>query len=252
MAKVLITSDWHLDKVTAGVDRYSELRCAVNDIVATAIAKRVDLFLFTGDLCDPDTGGDAARTHRAIAFAHHIAQVLQAEGIRSAWLAGNHDVIEDGHGTTTLSALSSAAQSEFNVFEQPQSDVAADGDIALIALPYTARSHRYDPDGVIRKFSAAGVGERAKLVLIAGHLMIEGIEPGSETKDMPRGRDVMFPYKAICECFPNAVLVNGHYHKNQTYYPPKRKGPPIHIPGPIARLTFGEEKLKPGFLMLEA
>lgn len=77
--------------------------------------------------------------------------------------------------------------------------------------------------------------------LIVGHLMIEGIAVGSETRDMPRGRDVFLPIDSLRDHFPDAKIVNGHYHDGQMY-----KG--VHIPGALARFTVGEAQNTPRFL----
>ncbi len=39
-------------------------------------------------------------------------------------------------------------------------------------------------------------------------------------------------------------MVHGHYHQQQVF-------DGIHIPGSLARLTAGEEKHRPSFLVLE-
>lgn len=232
--KLLVVSDLHADWFTAGFDRYEDVAEAVAETTTAAIREKVDGYLFLGDLCDPDT----ARSHRASALAVKTYMLLKDNGIESFWLAGNHDVIEDGTGATTLSALKAAGA---NVFEQPGSAVFR-GLLPIIALPYTARSHAYDPAQFIERV-AGGVGKQQR-VLIVGHLNLEGIGPGSETTDMPRGRDVFWPTAAIREFFPNAVVLGGHIHKRQVF-----NG--VQIVGSLIRCTFGEEENEPGYLIIE-
>lgn len=235
MAGVIATSDWHLDASTAGVDRYEDTCGAIDDSVEAAIAIKADVYLMGGDLTDPNT----VRSHRAVAKALQVQRQCHEAGIEPVFVAGNHDVIEDGSGFTTLSPL---ARTGFGpVFERPTMQKLQCG-LTFIALPFTATSHEYDPDEFIRKCAEAG--EHDAPVLIGGHLNLEGISAGSETKDMPRGRDVFWPLEAIAECFPNAMLVGGHYHAPQEY-----KG--VHIIGSTARLRFDECDNENGFMVVE-
>ncbi len=235
--------------MTAGVDRGPDIEQAVEETVQAAIRERVDLYLFLGDLCDPD----GVRSHHAAAIGTRTAAQLAVRGIPSRWLVGNHDVIEDGSGTNTLAGIMALAgisdEWMLEVFARPWiesirtvSSNRVEG-INLIALPFTPRSHAYDPAKFIEELPAH-VGTGRHRVIIAGHLNIEGIGPGSETQDMPRGRDVFFPLEAVQKRFPGALLLNGHYHTRQVF-----NG--IVIPGALERLTFGEERNEPGFLIIE-
>ena len=245
--KILVTGDWHTDAITAGVDRAEDVATAIGETVEAAIREEVDLYLFLGDLCDPD----GVRSHRAAALGVHTAARLRHYGIASRWLVGNHDVIEDGSGSHTLAGISALSfgqrlgREDAKVYDAPTVEaIGARGGpgVDLVALPFTPRSHAYDPAAFIEELPGR-VGA-AMPVLIAGHLNIEGIGPGSETLDMPRGRDVFFPVEACRKRFPNALLLNGHYHTRQIF-----NG--IVIPGSLERLTFGEERNEPGYLIVE-
>lgn len=236
--KILVSSDWHLDSVTAGVERFNDLKAAVWELYHFAKAERVDLFMFLGDLCDPDT----SRAYRAMAFSIEVALTFADDGIPSIWITGNHDVIEDGHGSSTLLPLHKAvACRNVTVVDRPM-PVVQHMPINLIALPYTPRSHNYDPEAYVRGLETKRI--TTEPTVIAAHLNIEGIGPGSETTDLPRGRDVFLPVAAIRERWPDAIVLNGHYHKRQTF-----NG--VHIPGSLERLTFGEEENEPGYLLVE-
>ncbi len=250
--KILITSDWHGDANTAGVSREDDVAIAVREVILAAANEEVDLVFFLGDLCDPDS----TRTHRAAALGTLAATTLWVKHrIPSRWLVGNHDVIEDGSGGNTLAGIS-AVEYAFRsdgkdppilVYEQPAMEIIhprlpGREAVTLVALPFTPRSHPYDPADYVRWASKQMPVDGPWI--IAGHLNVEGIEPGSETNDMPRGRDVFFPVKACKECFPRALLLNGHYHQRQLF-----NG--VLIPGALERLTFGEEHNTPGFLIVE-
>ncbi len=236
--KLLFTSDWHLDHTTDGHARFDEVSAAVDHSVKVATEEKVDLYIFAGDLSDPD----GFAVHRAQSKAMATAAQLKKNGIPSLWVAGNHDVVEDGYGTTVLSPL--AASGLCHVFEAPGVHTIADN--VIIVLPFTPRSHAYEPAAFVRQMGAklpAKVRQSSR-VLVVGHLGLAGINPGSETTEMPRGREVLWPLDELTKWFPRATLVGGHYHKAQEY-----KG--VNIVGSLARLTHGEEKHEPSMLLLE-
>jgi hypothetical protein len=114
------------------------------------------------------------------------------------------------------------------------------GGLKLLALPFTATSHTYDPEEVVRRAAR----ETMPPDMVVGHLSVEGVQLGEETTDMPRGRDIIFPREVLRQLLPSAFLANGHYHKMQVH-------DGVHIPGSLARLTFGAVDHKPGFMIVE-
>lgn len=225
---LIVTSDWHLDAHTGGVERFDDILELLNRAAAAAIEAR-GAFAFLGDLCDPDDGPTALR---CIVAAQQVARGLSAARIPNLWLAGNHDVCASGRGLTTLSPI--AMVSGTVVVEDPVR-LGVFAGLDVLALPYTEPARTYDPDVFVREY---GHGAR----LVVGHLNLEGIQPGSETIDMPRGRDVFWPLDALREVCPDALLLAGHYHTRQVY-----RG--VQIVGAIGgALTFGEEGNRPGFL----
>lgn len=237
--KLLITSDWHLDAYTAGLDRRADLEAAVEYTVEKAEAEAVDHYLFLGDLADPGIPAIAA-----VSLALRVAAKLARKGIESWWLAGNHDVIEDGRGTTTLSPLAAAGIEGVTVCEKPgHFQLSTGGWIDLIILPYQARS---SPTWEAPAVAVAKAREHgtAPVCIVSGHLMLPGMHPGSESTDMPRGRDIPFPI-AEAKAIPGVRLFNGHYHRQQV------TADGVHIPGSLARLTFNEEHNTPAFLVVE-
>lgn len=247
--KIVVTSDWHLDASTAGFDRFGDVSAAAEEVVKAAVAERADLFAFLGDLCDPD----ANRAPRCVAFAIDVAQRLRNRGIRSRWLAGNHDVIEDGSGTSTLAPLAAAAGavgiSDITGGPPPAPWVAVvdrpgvemiDG-VAFVWLPFVPRCASYEAPEFVR---GVEIGDEVPVV-VGSHLSVAGIDPGSETHDMPRGRDLWLPREVIRERWGSrAFVLNGHYHAAHV-----EAG--LLIPGSLARLTFGEEGHTPGFAIVE-
>jgi DNA repair exonuclease SbcCD nuclease subunit len=227
------SSDWHADAVTLGVRRLAEIEKAAWETAKAAKKAGCSHYLFTGDLCDPDKN---MNVYDAVRVAQDIALWLTSQNIESHWVAGNHDVVEDGSGTTTLRPLK-ALGGLVRVYEQP--DVVGLGeDVSMIVLPFTATSHSYDPAKFVEK---AEMGNDT--LLVAGHLNIEGVIPGEETREMPRGRDVYYPVKALRKLKNPKLLVNGHYHRRMV------TDDGIHVPGTLARLTFGEEENQPGYFI---
>lgn len=221
----IVTADWHLDAVTAAVTRLEEIEVAARQVAHYAATDPDHtVFIFAGDLTDPDP----PRCWRAVTAAAEIARFLSDHGVDQYWLTGNHDVLEDGRGSHTLMPL--RAIPGCVVIDAPR-EVATPTGGRFVALPYTARSRGYDPEAAVRHVGRAD--------LVVGHLMLEGIGPGSETTDFARGRDVFFPVAEVAAT--GAVLINGHYHRRQTY-----RG--VEIPGSLARLTRADVANNPGFL----
>ena len=242
--KVVVSSDWHPDWNTHGVARFSEVREAAHRTVDAAIEEDAGLYVFCGDLCNPDRGSSV---FRCVELAAEVALRLQEKGITSAWIAGNHDVIEDGTGDTSLSVLRAMAKFTelIHVFERPgflRVVHATRGSASLIALPFTATSHAYDVEAALADLNAH-FGPIHRETIIAGHLNIAGVVPGEESAEMARGREIWLPVEAAKRI--GAHVVNGHYHRRQ------RTKDGVWIPGSLARFTFGEEGNQPSFMVLD-
>ncbi len=232
--KAVISSDWHDDQYTAGVDRHEDIRHAVAESVQAAIELKADFYLFAGDLTDPDN----VRCHRSSALIIETAHDLKEEGIQMVAIPGNHDTIEDGSGLTTLAPLAASCLA----WVAPQPRMFELNEVDLIALPYASLATDYDPDAVIRQYAK----ERRKGApcIVMGHLCLEGIHPGSESGSMARGRNVYWPLDALAKCMPDAMLIGGHYHERQSFKD-------VQIVGSLARLRMNEGDLDPGYLVLE-
>jgi len=232
--KVLITSDWHGDHVTLGVMRFPEIEAAAIESVRVAIEQKVDLYAFTGDLTDPDSG---TMVFEAVELAGKVIRLLTLAGIPSVWIPGNHDVIENGRGRSTLAPLT-CVDFGAKIIEQPaRIEVTrhSGASIKVICLPFTAASHGYDVEHFLRDCEPSD--------LVLAHLAVPGVQPGEETTEIPRGREVVLPAKLAMQ--KAKVVVNGHYHRAQV------SPDGVLIPGSLARLTFGEADHKPSFLMVE-
>lgn len=241
--KIVVISDPHADRATLGHSRTKEIGAACDVAVDHAIRIEADAFICLGDIADPDTGGS---TFRAIEIVINCALDLKHAGIPSIWIAGNHDVYEDGTGATTLtplaaieSALMPARREESLIHVAERARNVDIGDVTFVCLPYTPVSHKYDP----AEAAADGFLEAThEKIAVLGHLMIPGAIQGEETTEMPRGREIAFPVEQTKGA---ALRLNGHYHHRQT----TAEG--IIIPGALSRFTFADENHEPAFLVID-
>lgn len=240
--KIVVTSDWHGDVSTIGHRRHAEVCAAVAQSVEVAIAQKADAYICLGDITDPSEGSD---TYHSIALVLRTALALQEAGIESFWVKGNHDVCLDGLGGSTMTPLQALADAfdNIHVFHEPGVVHLSDG-FAILGLPYMPPTPTRV--GVAARAAELMAGLTASRVVVAAHLMLPGIHPGSETEEMPRGRDIPFPFKETASA---ALRMNGHYHARQKFEPVD--GGPIYIPGALTRLTFGEENNEPGILVID-
>jgi hypothetical protein len=230
---MLVFSDVHRDAVTMGVPRFDELTETLEEIKTIAFNHGCNSMVFNGDWCDPDS----PRTLRCIESAAEFAAGMKRDlGVESYWVNGNHDVVEDGHGTSVLSVLSAIDGVE--VVSGPD-EFVQDG-VSIAFLPFTARAKNYDPEKWAKVFET-------ETRWVFGHLNLIDFVPGSETEEMPRGRDVIWPTKQLANRCPKAKLIGGHYHGGTRF-------DGVEIIGSPAIFTFGEEGNKPrvGVLSLES
>jgi DNA repair exonuclease SbcCD nuclease subunit len=245
--KILHTSDWHADWVTAGVPRFDDVRAVAMETAREAVRQRVDLYAFTGDLADPD---DPVAVLRAVGLALEIATFLARAGITSAWMPGNHDVVEDGSGLTTLSPLRRLGIPEVLVLEEPEAFDWPTGEVGFLALPFTPLSRDYDPKAALGRFLVKEA-PLARTSVVLSHLSFPGLQIGEESTEMRRGRDVEFPVHLLA---PGVVVLQGHHHRRtirRAQEHPELHGASLYVPGSAVRLTHGEEDLRPGYLIVE-
>jgi DNA repair exonuclease SbcCD nuclease subunit len=256
MTKIVLTSDWHVDAVTAGVERYNELRAHVAALVAYCDRNEVDHVIFGGDAFDPGSMSESRWSSFILESAFKIQNAVKGS---SLWIAGNHDVVERSDGVTTLSPLRVACDEinsraasitdrlrAIHVAETPAHYVLNHPEVAksvrVLALPFVARA-AVKPD----TYSSVFWQDELPPDVVVGHLTVPGIVPGSE-EEMLRGRDIVFPHLEVAALKPKAVF-NGHYHRPQTI---NVEGLDIQIIGAPARMTFGEvDATARGFLVLE-
>lgn len=230
--RIVVVSDLHLDHVTSGVSRFDDVAVAVTMASDFARRGKADAFVCLGDVMDPDSG---AKVFRCIHFLLEIAVLLHTDGVPSYWLAGNHDVIEDGGGRTTLEPLRAIAGA--TVVDRPGKVCIPNrkGGQGLLAaaFPFASLKTHYEPSEAF-----------VDAPLVFSHLNVAGIQPGEESGEMARGRDVALPLSRL----RGKTVLQGHYHRAQRQ---EIEGVDVRVVGSIQRLTHGEEIHRPNFLAVE-
>jgi DNA repair exonuclease SbcCD nuclease subunit len=240
--RAVCISDLHLDAITAGFPRFADIEKNVQRAVDRAKELRASLF-FLGDLSDPDP----VSVHRCVERMAMWCEEMSSEGLRTVLVAGNHDVVEDGSGSSTLSPILGAFGDARLVTVANGPISLALGPVTLVCLPYPSRARAYDADAFVRALANDGP------TIVAGHLMVQGSETGSETSDMPRGRDVAFPLDACVDLASRlgtrrSLFLNGHYHRGQRIPYGEIE---VVVPSAPERMTFGEIDHKPSYLVVE-
>jgi exonuclease SbcD len=266
--KVLFTSDWHTDAITAGVSRYVELHDYVGHVVDAIHEHQIDVVCFLGDAFDPGSMSEGVWSSFMIKALHRISDAAR---YGSVWIVGNHDVLDSSVPASTLSPLAVSVELNARTWEDagkvvrvcempdfvtfdassPSEHARAprkSPDVGILALPYVARA--VEQTGLYRRDLALAYDSASAFngpVIVIGHYSIQGIHPGSE-EEMVRGREFAFPAERISNLNP-ALVVNGHYHARQTV---TVQGVQIEIVGAPTRFTFGEASDgERGFLIAE-
>lgn len=257
--RVLVFSDIHLDAVTAGRERLSEVRSFLTEAWHVAEKNKVDVVIFAGDAHDPASMHDALYTSELLR--------MLATYVRAPWnpimvlVAGNHDVVDTselflGSPITTLSPLRAAMallppdQTEkVHIFDRPFTRKITN-EWAVLGLPYISRAHSasievWDHHAFECAREYAGKGMK---LIVAGHRVVPGAAISSETTEMARGQDQLFPVERVAALSP-ALVINGHYHARQVV---QVGGLDVHIPGSPLSFTFGEaDEVAKGVLLAE-
>lgn len=257
--RLLVTSDWHLDATTAGLDRLGELEDFSRGLEVVVEREEVDVVLHLGDLLDPGHL-DESRYQRVLLGC--AARLTKAAKYGSVWLAGNHDVIDTDVPTSTLSPLAMVAEewwgghgdlyNQLRVLELPRFFTL--GTVSFLALPYVARTAMQTPEyqrayvDAVSAASAVGAPhERIAPLVVLSHLSLPGMHP--EAAGEPRGREVSFPVEDVRAMRPDLVL-QGHYHARQVVQ--LGDGLQVQVVGAPVRFNFGERQDgERGYLMVD-
>jgi DNA repair exonuclease SbcCD nuclease subunit len=243
--RLLATSDWHLDGITAGFDRLAELEAYADAVALAAEREKVDLVVHLGDVMDPGHLHES-KLQRVLLTA--AARLTTAAKLGSVWLAGNHDVMDTAEPTSTMSPLATVAHCwhrpdkqdpRLTVLEEPKMVLYREG-LALLCLPYTSRAFMATPGYQKAMKSALDAAARVKRagtskLVVLSHLSLPGMHP--EAAGEPRGREVPFPVEEVRALQPDLIL-QGHYHARQVVQ--LGGGLEVQVVGAPLRFNFGE------------
>ncbi len=224
MMRIVASSDWHHDVITMGRRRSVELEASAWLSVQKACVEKCDAYLFAGDLSNPETD----RAHAAVAFAVRCALELDSAGVPSVWLLGNHDFITDN----TTSVLQPLLELSFRVprvhVVTTRKSIAVQTSCGILEVVCRPHEQQRGEDG-------PRVSEADRRIAL-GHMAVPGALLGSETYDMPRGRDDQF-----FDPPPDVELkLHGHYHRAQVVND-------VHVIGSLMRLNVSEADNQPSF-----
>lgn len=265
--KILLSSDWHCDAMTAGHERFEEVENHVHGIIQRAQKGDLDLICFLGDAFDPGSFQESRWSQAVMQWAVDLAECATYGAL---FLTDNHDVLDistaEGLPISTLggiAALESMAMRAshsimtptladlpgFYRFRNPKSPPHDESYVCVLVLPYVSRVLETSDLYAVRlenAFNEARKRPQDQPLIVLGHLSFEGMHPGSES-DMMRGRDVPFPIAEVAALKP-AFVANGHYHRREVI---RRGELTIQIVGAPLQFTFGEEPIERGFLIVE-
>jgi len=267
--RILHFADAHIDMANYGrFDPESMLPIRVTDflksldqIVATALEREVDLVIFAGDAYKDRNPHPTFQRE----WGRRIMQLSRA-GILTVMVVGNHDV--------SPAAGRAHAIAEFDTLQVPRVIVADrirryDPDelgipLQLITVPWIPRSQLmtraemasksldetrlYVEDLLIGRVNTLLTGaDNTVPIVLAAHATIAGAEYGSEQL-VRLGNELVLTQALVRDPRLDYVAL-GHIHKHQNLNP--TDDPPVIYPGSIERVDFGEAKEEKGFVLAE-
>lgn len=253
--KILHTSDWHVGKRLERYDRMDEHRAVIEEVIAIADARDVDVVVHSGDLFDrPTPPVEALRT-----ALDGLVRLARNGGRPVVVVAGNHD-------SPDLFEALSRFLAPFGVYLVGRIKAPDDGGIVTLetgsgrvhvaCFPFLRAVQTVDfmaavdswygsyADRVRRiteRYSEA-LGEAAAegdITVLAAHFMVGGVQVRT---GVPRGeRDLHIgeAYAATPQAVPTTVdyVAMGHIHAPQ---PVPGAPVPAQYAGSLLQLDFGE------------
>lgn len=270
MIKILHFADAHIDIATQGRHdpvsglplRVIDFLTALDVIVDTAIAEKVDLVLFAGDAYKDRNPAPTFQRE----WGRRIIRLSQA-GIPTFLLIGNHDISPAAGRAHTLQEYETLQIPHVFVASQPKFFRPADLEnlpVQILALPYVPRSRlvaSLDITGVQSDEIFAQIETRltelvnywlsqvdANLpVILTAHASIQGAVYGGERTVM-LGNELVLPGSVVCDPRLDYVAM-GHIHKGQNLNAGSH--PPVIYPGSIERIDFGEFEDEKSFIIAQ-
>ncbi len=270
--RVLHTADLHIgmenygqiDPSTGLNRRVMDFLRRLDDVIAFALEKDVDLFLFAGDAYRNQTPNPTYQRE----FARRIKR-LSDNGIPVLLLVGNHDLPGIARRANTLEIFKTLSVPGVIVGNKANLNriTTKRGDILVATVPYPVRSQLLSKEEykgrpireidrlmtdkmaeVIGSLARQAVGREQDVpAILAGHFSVAGAIQGSEQNVM-LGRDVIVLKSVVTDPTWDYVAL-GHIHRYQDLN--EGAQPPVVYSGSLERVDFGEEHEEKGFVLAE-
>lgn len=269
--KILHFADAHIDSYSGGrIDPANGLSYHTNDflkaldeIIDTAIAERVDLVLFAGDAYRSPIPVPTFQRE----WQRRVVRLSEAR-IPLLMIPGNHDI-----STNTFKASS---LQELDTLRIPFLHLAAKGihlytpdeldgvPVQVIAVPWMPvsllaardegntlspeeRAAKMESEITARVRRALDSTDPSLPVILMAHYTVQGsVYPSGQTAEL--GRDVTLSRALVCDPAISYTAL-GHIHLFQDLNAGQQ--PPAIYPGSIERVDYGEAKEKKGFILAE-
>ena len=268
MLTVLHFADAHID--IAGHGRHDPLTGlplrvldflkALDQIVDTAIAERVDLVLFAGDAYKDRTPSPTYQRE----WGRRIIRLAQV-GIPTLLLIGNHDLSPAAGRANALQEFDTLQVPHIHVLGKPAFLGPSELEnlpLQVLAIPWISRSglmaalemSATQPEKVLAEIEERlshliqnwlETADPQLPTLLTAHASVQGAMYGSERSVM-LGSDLVLPGSLVRDPRLDYVAL-GHIHKAQNLN--ENGYPPVVYPGSIERVDFGEAQDEKSFVI---
>jgi len=269
MIRFIHTADIHfgvenygrVDQRTGIHTRLLDFERALNACIDTAIAQKVDFFLFSGDAYK--TAHPTPTQQRLLSrcflrlYQHNIPLII---------IVGNHDHPLSFGKANALDIFCQFPADGFHVISKPETIhlKTQNGPVNIVGIPWPTRNnitmsqeHYVKTAEEITDHISKAVGliiqkkaeelDPAIPAVLAGHLTVSsGIFSGSEKRAIYGTDPVLFPSQLAIAPFDYVGL--GHLHRYQNLNP--RGYPAVVYSGSPERVDFGERKEDKGFCLV--
>jgi exonuclease SbcD len=265
--KIIHFADLHLgvenygriDPASGLPSRLLDFLGSLDQMVDYAIASKVDLVLFCGDVYK---SRDPSQTQQR-EFARRIRRLSESD-VPILLLIGNHDIPNALGRATTTEIFNTLAIKNVYVANHPglYTISSPGGGVQVVALPWLRRSallgkedsRNLNLDQLNQKMSQVLTGiveDNARALdpkipsLLAAHVWVTGARIGSEDSMTIGKEHVLLPGSVANPAFDYIAL--GHIHRHQVL----AEKPPLVYAGSLERLDFGDEGDEKGFYLVE-
>ncbi len=269
MIRFIHTADIHfgmenygkIDAKTGIHSRLLDFKKALDFCIDTAIEKKVDFFLFSGDAYKTAHPSPTQQKLLVRCFLR-----LYKANIPVVIVIGNHDNPLSFGKANALEIFGELPLDGFYVIAQPKTLrlETQHGEVQIVGIPWPTRNtialsnkHLHKSAVQITEYISRAVAQIIQNLaqkldpklpsILAGHLTVStGIFSGSEKRAIYGNDPILLPSQLAIAPFDYVAL--GHLHRYQNLNP--NGHPPIVYSGSIERIDFGERKEEKGFCLV--